>query len=198
MAAAVPAQFLFTVNPDAGLVLGFTINRDGGLTPVPGSPFVVSDSPRLLAAVGKNLLVAGSTTLSAFAVDQKTGTITKTDSLGLRSVSNLVAQPSSPDMAFATTKTAGLEIRVLNGQIGTAPARSAMPSNSAVPKGLPAGNAVENGKAVVDVSGKFMYLLDSTAGEISAFRLQDGKLTPLSPSSYPAGHGASSLAVVVP
>ncbi|MGE5325164.1 MAG: hypothetical protein ACM3SW_20010, partial [Actinomycetota bacterium] len=65
MSAVVPKQFLFTADPVAGVILGFQINRDGGLSAVPGSPFVASNSPTLLVTNGKDLFVANEIGLTA-------------------------------------------------------------------------------------------------------------------------------------
>jgi hypothetical protein len=185
MAAEVPSQFLFSVDPDAGLILGFQINRDGGLSPVPGSPFVVADSPRLVAAVGKDLLVAGRTTLTAFTVDKQTGAMKKVDAAPLRSISALVAEPSSGTV-FGNTATGEVAIRMVNNKLHLT---------------LVSGVAVSSAEAqrifgttVKDVTGKFVFVLDGAGATITALRAKDG--APL--ASYPAGHGASSMAVAVP
>src|SRR6185503_14396108 len=75
MDAVVPSQFLFTADPSAGVILGFKINSDGGLSPVPGSPFVAPDSPTLLAATQQDLFVANKSGLTLFGVNRETGTI---------------------------------------------------------------------------------------------------------------------------
>src|SRR6185312_945998 len=79
MSTAVPTEFLFTADPVAGVILGFRINSDGGLSAVPGSPFMAAHSPRLVAALGSNLLVADEKNLNVFAIASQTGKITKTD-----------------------------------------------------------------------------------------------------------------------
>lgn len=191
METAVPSQFLFTANPEAGLVLGFKINSDGGLSPVPGSPFELPDSPRLLAAMGNQLFVAGKSGLAALAVNQETGAISRTGPFVPASVTDLAVEPSSRTV-FAGVPNGQLALRVVNNRIQVAPGHRSAVIQS--PADAPAGKD----KEATDASGKFLYVLNSTEGVISVFRMQDGKPTPLSPARYPAGQSASSLAIVVP
>jgi hypothetical protein len=185
MAAQVPSQFLFSADPGAGVIFGFQINRDGGLSPVPGSPFIASDSPRLVAALGKNLLVAGATTVTAFTVNKETGAIKKTDATSIPSVSALVAEPSSGTV-FGSTASGDVAIRMVNNKLQLT-SISSSPFLSAEAQGVPS-------TAVKDVTGKFVFVLDSAVGTITVLKAQDG--APL--GSYPAGHGASSVALAVP
>jgi hypothetical protein len=194
MAAAVPSEFLFTSDPSAGLILGFKINSDGGLSPVPGSPFEVADSPRLVAAIGNHLVVAGQSTLAAFAVDRETETISQSDVLAVPPISNLVTEQPSSATAIATTAKGQLVIRILNNkiQITRASERSMIGSSADAAVGR------SRNEEAMDASGKLLYVLNTRDGTVSAFQVRDGKVTPLSPSSYPAGHGASSLAITAP
>lgn len=191
MTAAVPSQFLFTADPGAGMILGFKINSDGGLSPVPGSPFEASDSPRLVVAIGNHLLVAGKSTLTAFSVRKETGTISQTDVLTVPLISKLVPEPLSATV-FATTPNGQLAIGVVNNSLRLSPGREAILAGSSADA---AAGRIEEAS---DTSGRFLYVLNSRDGTISAFRVNDGKPAPLSPSSYPAGRGASSLAIAVP
>lgn len=191
MAAEVPAQFLFTADPAAGMILGFKINSDGGLSPVPGSPFEVADSPRLLAAIGNHLFVAGSSTLTALPVNKETGAISvKPGPLVRASVSELSVDPSSATV-FASVPNGQLAIRIANdkAQVSPAAATAALEPST--------GTGMSKAKTATDATGKFVYVLDSGTGEISVFRAQDGKLAPLS-VTYPAGRSATSLAIAVP
>lgn len=185
MAAQVPSQFLFSADPGVGMIFGFQINRDGGLSPVPGSPFIASDSPRLLAAVGKNLLVAGATTLTAFTVDKDTGAIRKTDAISMPSISALVAEPSSGTV-FGSTVSGDLAIRMVNNKLQLTLISSTAFSSADAQR--------ESSTTVKDVTGKFVFVLDRAAGTITVLKAQDGA----SLASYPAGHGASSIALAVP
>jgi hypothetical protein len=194
MAAAVPSQFLFTADPEAGLILGFKINSDGGLSPVPGSPFIEPNSPTLVAAIGKNLFVADKIGLTAFAVNSETGTITKIDSIAMPSISNLSVD-SSDGVAFATSGTRRTAVRVIGNKIQPGEVSGIMLLRSGT--STLAGQA-NTGQEVRDSSGRFSYSLNTSTGEISAFQVEGGRMVPLSPASYPAGHAAVSLAIAKP
>jgi len=193
MSTAVPTEFLFTADPNAGVILGFRINRDGGLSAVPGSPLVARNSPRLVAAVGSNLLVADEKNLTVFAIAKGTGKMTKTDSRALPSISNLTVDPVSR-MAFATMPLEQVELQVVNNKLQVS-ATSVMEPSSASATSM---TDVRIRKPVIDASGHFAYLLDSSTGEISAFQVESGRMTPLSPATYAAGRGAISLSIVKP
>jgi hypothetical protein len=184
MSTVVPSQFLFTADPSAGVILAFKINRDGGLSPVPGSPFVADDSPRLVANLDGSLVVAGKSSLMQFSVNKETGAITKIDSLKLSAVSSLISEPMSHTV-FAARPTGPAAVRIVNHrlQVSTdieAPPRSGTASTS-----------------VTDASRKFIYQLDRQTGVISAFSLENGNTMPLS-RSYSAGRSSTSLTIVKP
>jgi len=193
MSTAVPTEFLFTADPVAGVILGFRINSDGGLSAVPGSPFMAAHSPRLVAALGSNLLVADEKNLNVFAIASQTGKITKTDSRALPAISNLTVDPVSK-VAFATMPGEQVTLQVVNNKLRIS-AKSGMTSSSAL---TAATTEATVNKPVIDASGRFAYSLDSSTGEISAFRVDNGKMTSLSPATYAAGHGAVSLSIVKP
>lgn len=187
----VPTQFLFTADHVARVILGFKINRDGGLSAVPGSPFFTPNSPTLLVAGGKHLFVADETGLTVFAVNGETGTLTRLDSVAMPSITNLGSD--SEGTVFATSGTRRNAVRVVNNKLQLGSVSGIMllrPGASAAPS--------QSGPEVKDVSGQFFYSLNSRAGEISAFRLEDGTAVPLSPATYAAGHGSASLALVTP
>ena len=189
MAAVVPSQFLFTADPTAGVILGFKINRDGGLSPVPGSPFVSDDSPRLVATLQGHLLVAGKGALAAFAVNKASGTLTQTDSRPMPLISDLEIDASS-HVAFATEGSRRIALRLEENKIQITSASEIMPFRKEAPIDS------MTGKTVVDITGQFSYAIDSSKGQISSSRVEDGKIVLL--TSYPAGHGAVSLAITVP
>jgi 6-phosphogluconolactonase (cycloisomerase 2 family) len=194
MGAAVPAQFLFTADPTSGVILGFKINSDGGLSPVPGSPFMAPNSPTLVVATGKSLFVADKAGLTAFAVNRDTGTITTIDSVAMPSISNLSVD-NSEGVAFATSGTRRTAVRVVNNKLQLGSVSGIMLLRSGTSTLAGQGNA---GQQVKDSSGRFSYALNKSTGEISAFQVEGGTLVPLSPASYPAGHGAVSLAIAQP
>jgi 6-phosphogluconolactonase (cycloisomerase 2 family) len=194
MGAVVPSQFLFTADPSAGVILGFKINSDGGLSPVPGSPFVAPNSPTLLVANGKDLFAADEAGLTAFAVNRETGTINKLDSVAMPPITNLTVD-SSDQTVFATSGTRRTEVRVVNSKLQLGEVSGIMLLR---PGASSAGGEESAGPQVRDASGQFSYALNSSTGEISAFRVEGSSLVPLSPATYPAGHAAVSLAIARP
>lgn len=194
MAAVVPSQFLFTADPSAGVILGFKINSDGGLSSVPGSPFVAPDSPTLLAASQKDLFVANKSGLTVFDVNRETGTITKMDSVAMPSITNLSVD-SADGTVFATSGTRRTEVQVVNGKIQFGAVSGIMLMNTGTSS---KAGEVSASQQVKDATGEFSYALNSSTGEISAFRVEGSSLVPLSPATYPAGHAAVSLAVAKP
>jgi 6-phosphogluconolactonase (cycloisomerase 2 family) len=185
MAAVVPSQFLFTADPSAGVILGFKINRDGGLSPVPGSPFVMADSPRLVAGTGENLFVAGRTKLILFVADKETGSIKKADVASVQEPAVLVAD-SPTGMVFASTLRGELAVRVVNHRMEISSVANAA-SGLARPQ-----------TSVIDATGRFMYTLNPDGATISVSSMRDGAREPTSLRSYPAGHGSTSLAILKP
>jgi hypothetical protein len=194
MGTVVPSQFLFTADASAGVILGFKINNDGGLSPVPGSPFLAPNSPTLLVANGKDLFVTNMNGLTAFGVNRETGTITKLDSVAMSSITNLSVD-SADGTAFATSGTRRTEIHVVNDKIQLGEVSGIMLMRHASSS---AAAEVSASQQVKEASGQFSYALNTSTGEISAFRVEGLSLVPLSPATYPAGHAAVSLAIAKP
>ena len=194
MGVVVPSQFLFTADPSAGLILGFKINSDGGLSPVPGSPFIAPNSPTLLVANGKDLFITNMNGLTAFGVNRETGTITKLDSVAMPSITNLSVD-SSDGTVFATSGTRRTEVRVVNDKIQLGEVSGIMLMRSGTSSVAEEASASQQ---VKDASGQFSYALDTNTGEIAAFRVDGASLVPLSPATYAAGHAAVSLAIAKP
>ena len=96
MGSVVPAQFLFTADPAAHSIIGFKINSDGGLSPVPGSPFRTMDTPRQLLANGSTLITTGDSGITVFAVNRVTGAISGGSSMSMQALSQLVARNGAP------------------------------------------------------------------------------------------------------
>jgi hypothetical protein len=88
----------------------------------------------------------------------------------------------------AITPGEKLMVRVVEGKLQTLPALSS-PSSTEARAAPP---------AVLDASGKFMYIVDSSQGELLAFRVEAQKLFPLSPPSYPLPGGSASITLVKP
>ena len=183
------AQFLFTVSPDASLMNGFRINGDGSLAPVAGSPFVTGMPMHSAVSVHQTLVVAGKNTISAFAVDKDTGAIQLTDTVKMGSISKLVAGHTD-DVVVAKTSAGPTAFRLSEGKLKALPETMAE-SELASAKGPPPS-------AVLDASGRFMYVTDATKAELDAFQIENGKPRALSPAAYPLIHGSAAVALVKP
>ena len=185
MSAEVPAQFVFTASPNSPLLSGFRINADGSLTPVSGSPFLISTSARAIAGVHGTLLVADSAGISVFSVDKETGAIRQSDSVRIGAITDLVSDPHS-DAAIAASSTGALALRVKNGKLQAQPAP--MP---------PASPEAQSAKqSVLDAATRFMYVVDAGKAELMAFRIENGKPLPLTPQSYPVPRGSAFITLV--
>ena len=186
--AATKPEFLYTADPSSGLLSGYRISADGSLTPVPGSPFVADHPPQKLAALRNVLLMAAKTTITAYEVDQESGSIRRTDSLPLKDIAALTVDVSSGAF-YASTGKGILAYKVTGGRLHPAPAPTAFPQ---APPDTRAGDSA------LDRTGKFMYVLDHAAAVVSAFRVKNLGLVPLSPASYPTSRGTLSLAIAAP
>lgn len=169
---------------------GFKINHDGSMTPVPGSPFPTTAPVHAAVSLHGALVVASEASLTAFAVDKETGFIQPTDSIKAVAVKSLETD-SAENAILATTQKGTLAFRVSNGKLEPLPAARAV---SAQEQSV----TTHSPSAVLDASGRFMYVLDATRAEIAAYRVDQGKPVPLSPSAYPIARSANSLTLVKP
>lgn len=182
-----PTQFLFAASPDSRLMTGFRINSDGSLAPVAGSPFVTRSQVRTLAAMPNALIAADQNTIFAFAVDKETGSIRQTDAVKIAAISRLT--PDLPaNVVIATTGTGKVAFHLLKGKLEPLPEEivaSEIASTQAQPS-----------SAVLDASGKFMYVVDAGKAELAAFQVEHGKPVALSPPGYPVSRGTAAIALV--
>jgi hypothetical protein len=180
-----PAQFLFTASANSPLLSGFRINADGSLAPVPGAPFVIGASVRAIASVRGTLLVADGAGIRAFSVDQETGAIRQSDSIRAGPITDLVSDPQA-DAATAVSPAGALALRVMDGRLQTQPA----------PMAAASAESQTSRQAVLDATGRFMYVVDVNKAELMALRIQNGKPIPLSPQAYPLPRGTSFITLV--
>jgi hypothetical protein len=183
MSAEVPAQFLFTASPNSPLLSGFRMNADGSLTPVPGSPFVISTAARAIAGVHGALLVADGAGIRVFRVDKETGAIRQTDSARIGTITSLVNDPQM-NAVIAVSPAGALALRVMDGMLQAQPAPMAQ------------AEAHTSRQAILDATGRFMYMVDVSRAELMAFRAQNGKQLPLTPQSYPLPRGTAFITLV--
>lgn len=134
-------------------------------------------------------MVANETSITAFVVNKETGMIQPTDSTKTGAVESLEAD-SSENTIFATTQKGTLAFRMSDGKLEPLPATLAVSARQAV--------APQSPPSALDASSKFMYVIDASKAEIAAYRVDGGKLVPLTPQSYPVSRGANSLTLVKP
>jgi len=168
------------------LITGFRINHDGSLAPVAGSPFP-SQNAAHVAALDNLLMVAGKTGIKLFSVDKESGAILQTDAIEAGPVSELLRDPAT-NVVVAVTPGQRLLLSAVKGKLQALPAGNALSPRDA--RVLPL--------AVLDASGKFMFVVDSSSANLMAFRVESGKSVPLSPASYPLPGGSASITLVKP
>jgi len=183
MSAQVPAQFVFTASPNSPLLSGFRLNADGSLAPVPGSPFLINTSARAIAGVQGTLLVAEGASIRVFSLDE-TGAIRQSDSLRTGMITDFVRDQANG--VIAVSPTGALALQVKDGKLQAQP----------TPVSPAPAEAQPFKQAVMDATGRFMYVMDAGKAELMAFRIQNGKPLPLSPQSYPLPRGTAFIALV--
>lgn len=191
-------------NDKSNSLQGFRINGDGALTAVAGSPFPIGDAPHKLLASGDSLIMAGSAAIIVFQVDKVSGALRQTDSVS--AISPQLAIDAVNNLVYSTSNGETMTYRLANGMlrtIGSSPEvaqpKNTMAMSSSANTMASSGTMSSAGGAVIDATGSFAYALNSTTGQIDAFRVSsDKRLTPLDPPGYPAGQGATSLAIVAP
>jgi len=166
----------------------FRLNEDGSLTPVVGSPFVTRSSLHLLTSLHNHLVAAGEDTLTAFVVDSETGAPRQTDGMKTGTISQLNVDAPG-DTIVATTQAGPVAFRVSGGKLKVVPGAIAASELAAI-KTQPS--------AVLDASGRFMFVVDTGKGELAAFRIENGRPIPLPSSTYPVPRGTAALALVRP
>ena len=215
LSAFVQSSYVYATDLNAGTVAGFAYDGPTGkLTPVPGSPFPVGDTPMQVAQAGpqgKFLYVSNSNDpdggISAFTVDFNTGALTPI--------------PGSPFPTGPAGSFPGPSVLVVGGNAnggnhlyvaltGTATINNkiagfAIDPNTGSLTALP-GSPFATGHnpqsmALVPVTlvggQEFLYTANVQDGTISAFTVDGstGGLTPVSGSPYVSGTSLGGLAV---
>ena len=156
--------------------------------PIPGSPFSTTAPVHAVTSMHGALIVAGESSITAFAVNKKTGMIQPTDSI--KAGAESLEADSAENTIFATTQKGTLAFRVSGGKLEPLPTTLAVSARHAV--------APQSPPSVLDASSKFMYVIDASKAEIAAYSVDGGKPVPLTPQSYPISRGANSLILVKP
>lgn len=132
-------------------------------------------------------MVGGKTGIKLFSVDKESGAILQTDAIQAGPVNELLRDPAT-NAVVAVTPTQRLLVSAVQGKLQVLPAGNMLSAREATT--LP--------PAVLDASGKFMFVVDSTRSQLMAFRVEDRKPVPLSPASYPLPGGSASITLVKP
>jgi hypothetical protein len=181
-------QFLFV--GDSSGVSGFKINQDGSLLPMLGSAFRTNAPVSSVVTMGSELIVASGNSVNALAVNKETGALQQTDSMKVDAVETLEVN-SIANAVTAITQKGSVALRISGGKLQPVPTATEVSAaeSATVPRSTP---------AALDSSGKFMYAISAGKAEIAAYRIEQGKPEPLTPSTYPISRSANSLVVVKP
>lgn len=143
-------------------------------------------SVQLVTSLPGTLIVATQASLNVFTVDSESGFLQQTDSIKADGVESLHADAPG-NAILATTQQRTVAYQISNGKLQRMPTEVA--ASLVVRKENPS-------TATLDASGQFMYVMDQPKAEVQAFRVDQGRPQPLTPSAYPASRGANSIALV--
>jgi 6-phosphogluconolactonase (cycloisomerase 2 family) len=195
-------QFVYMANAGSGNISGFFLNLPTGfLTPVPGSPFAIGTTPRLVVAdsAGKFVYVSneGAASISAFGVDQITGALLVTVAGAPFSAGTtpqpVTLHPSKPFAYVANAGSANLSAYSVNPSTGvfTPIANPATPGIDF----FSAGTTPQ--QVTIDPSGKFTLVANSGSGNVSVYVIDQttGELAQVAGSPFAAGTSPQRVTV---
>lgn len=126
---------------------------DGSTSSVPGSPFMVTETPRKLLALGSNLLVQGENSISVFAL-RETGSLQQTDLLPAPLLRD-AAVNSSDSTVYLLDQNAVSGFRLQNGRLIALP-------GSPYPLVSKQANQPEAKAVMLDSTGESLYVAFSS------------------------------------
>jgi hypothetical protein len=100
-------EFLFLGDASAPLLTGFSINSDGSLAPIPGSPFTISAPARSLQSLNSLLIVKTDKTTLTFTVEKETGLLQQAASINTSIAGSDIAGPIPVQSAPAALDISG-------------------------------------------------------------------------------------------
>jgi 6-phosphogluconolactonase len=193
-------QFMYVVSGNSANVWIFSIASSGALTPLSGTPIVISNSGVVSSSVlidpsGKYLYVTTSSTSSVgsvfgFSRDTTTGRLVVLPGFSIPvagQVNHGVFDPSGKFLLLTGNNVfgtaGGLSVFSLDASIGSLTLATGSPFQV---RDDPAGVAV-------DATGKYVYVPNTADATISAFTLDfsTGALTTVSGSPFPSGGNGS-------
>jgi len=187
-------QFVYVVNSGSADISGFSVNTNGTLTDISGSPFPTGTTPSAVATdpAGKFLYVAnrGSADVSAFKINPTTGALTAVSGSPFpagASPAALKVDPSGKFLYVANSGSDNVSAYKINGTGGALNEISGSPFAAGL---APTGLAVA-------ASGKFVYVANNGSNDVSGYQLNTttGVLKGISGSPFAAGTKPLAIAV---
>jgi len=182
-----PASPILYVANDRGSVTAFTVGADGGLVPVPGSPFAAPARLRRLSSTpdGRFLYGASDQGLPGYAINQYNGVLAPLPGSPYASGRFEALTAGRPGWLYAVASN---EARVYAVDQGT---------GRLTPSGPPAPVGRTPEEVVLDPSGRYLYVAASEA--VSGFLVDagGGGLAPLPGSPFPLGETTRPLSMVM-
>ena len=184
LAVSPKGNFLYTANPTQGTVAGFAIGSEGGLTPVPGSPFAVGTagtSPSFVVVhPGGNFLYLADPAHNAvlgFAI-QSNGAISAISGSPFAAGAGAVALSLTPQGSLLFAANPGdntVSAYVIDPNSGSLAQVSGSPFATG-----------GNGPGFVLATGSFVYVADQGTNDVAAFSIgSNGTLTKVAGSPFP-------------
>jgi probable HAF family extracellular repeat protein len=209
-------SFVYVTNAGSNTVSGYTIDSSTGvLTPVAGSPFTAGTYPQSVAVDPLTLYAyvanQGSDNVSGYSISATTGALTPVlgspFSTGAGGVFGVTVEPQGHYVYVAGyggifAFSIGTQF-IVNGH----PFPTLGPGSLTPVSGSPFGTGTNvaygdwtPNSVAVDYTGTFAYASSGPygSGNVSAFSISSGSLTPLAGSPFPTGEGSVSIALVRP
>lgn len=195
-------DFLYTANPTQGTIAGFAVGSDGGLTPVPGSPFAVGTAGATPCLSGAspcfivvhpngNFLYAADPVHNAvlgFSI-QSNGAISAIAGSPFPAGAGVVALSMAPQGSFLYAANHGdntVSAYVVDGSSGKLTPVTGSPFATG-----------GNGPGFVLATGSFVYVADQITNDIAAFSIGgDGTLAKVAGSPFAVAVSPSWLIAV--
>ncbi|HTC95454.1 MAG TPA: beta-propeller fold lactonase family protein [Terriglobales bacterium] len=198
-------RFLFVANQDSNSVSVFSINSSSGaLAQVPGSPFsgvsnpfgvTVSPNGAFLFVSSANATVGTGNTISAFAIDSTTGSLTQMGSPAATSnpvgITSPIGMATDGKFLFVGDHMAEAVVPFsINALSGSLTPVSALPAPGSSCTSSCHHNPL---RLTVDPMDKFVFWTNVQAGTLSAFNINNGALTAI--AETPTGQHPFGLAL---
>jgi 6-phosphogluconolactonase len=208
---------LYVVNQDDNTIVQFVIGNDGKLYPqntvntpgvfplavsVAGSNLYVADTYQPLSTCSPAAPCSGSIASFPIATNGSLGTAAVNSSISAN-YWPLILPTSTKDVVVPTAVTAlasgsNVYAAAYDSTTGVGYVFGFAASSgvlSALNGGVPVPAGVHPSGIASDPSGSYLYVTDAASGNVVAFTISSGALTPMSGSPFPAGNQPSSIAI---